>query len=164
MNKELSSFDVGPRTAPLFHSVVELADAYMQLSVPRFECPRQIPPSVHFVGAPPIVPGQAPLSALGHDLDGSRKVVLVTQGTVANHNFGLIAALGDEPDVLVVATTGGPGSTKTCSIAASTSRFSAFAASRSATRAHPRLSKPNEASDICSPGRWSVTEARHKPS
>ena len=111
MNKELSSFDVGPRTAPLFHSVVELADAYMQLSVPRFECPRQIPPSVHFVGAPPIVPGQAPLSALAHDLDGSRQVVLVTQGTVANHNFGLLiaptlAALGDEPDVLVVATTG----------------------------------------------------------
>jgi UDP:flavonoid glycosyltransferase YjiC (YdhE family) len=37
---------------------------------------------------------------------------LVTQGTVANHNFGLLiaptlAALADEPDVLVVATTGG---------------------------------------------------------
>ena len=61
LNKELSSFDVGPLTAPLFHSVVELADAYMQLSAPRFEYPRQIPPSVHFVGAPPIVPGQAPL-------------------------------------------------------------------------------------------------------
>ena len=112
LNKELSSFDVGPLTAPLFHSVVELADAYMQLSVPRFEYPRQIPPSVHFVGAPPIVPGQAPLPPWAHDLDGSRKVVLVTQGTVANHNFGLLiaptlAALGDEPDVLVVATTGG---------------------------------------------------------
>ena len=112
LNKELSSFDVGPLTAPLFHSVVELADAYMQLSVPRFEYPRQIPPSVHFVGAPPIVPGQAPLPPWAHDLDGSRKVVLVTQGTVANHNFGLLiaptlAALADEPDVLVVATTGG---------------------------------------------------------
>jgi len=38
--------------------------------------------------------------------------VLVTQGTVANHNFGLLiaptlAALANEPDVLVVATTGG---------------------------------------------------------
>jgi UDP:flavonoid glycosyltransferase YjiC (YdhE family) len=37
---------------------------------------------------------------------------LVTQGTVANHNFGLLiaptlAALANEPDVLVVATTGG---------------------------------------------------------
>jgi len=82
------------------------------LSVPRFEFPRQIPPSVHFVGTPPIIPGQAPLPAWAKDLDGSRKVVLVTQGTVANHNFGLLigptlAALADEPDVLVVATTGG---------------------------------------------------------
>jgi UDP:flavonoid glycosyltransferase YjiC (YdhE family) len=38
--------------------------------------------------------------------------VLVTQGTVANHNFNLLvgptlAALADEPDVLVVATAGG---------------------------------------------------------
>jgi UDP:flavonoid glycosyltransferase YjiC (YdhE family) len=38
--------------------------------------------------------------------------VLVTQGTVANHNFGLLvaptlAALANEPDVLVVATAGG---------------------------------------------------------
>ncbi len=38
--------------------------------------------------------------------------MLVTQGTVANHNFGLLigptlAALADEPDLLVVATAGG---------------------------------------------------------
>jgi UDP:flavonoid glycosyltransferase YjiC (YdhE family) len=45
-------------------------------------------------------------------LDGSRKIVLVTQGTVANHDFGLLvaptlAALADEPDLLVVVTAGG---------------------------------------------------------
>jgi UDP:flavonoid glycosyltransferase YjiC (YdhE family) len=39
-------------------------------------------------------------------------VVLVTQGTLANHNFGLLigptlAALADESDLLVVATAGG---------------------------------------------------------
>ncbi len=112
LNNELNTFGVGPLSVPLFHSVVELADAYMQLSAPRFEFPRQIPPSVHFVGTPPIIPGQAPLPTWAHDLDGSRKVVLVTQGTVANHNFGLLiaptlAALADEPDVLVVVTTGG---------------------------------------------------------
>ena len=112
LNQELSSLGLGPLTVPLFHSVVELADAYMQLSVPRFEFPRQIPPSVHFVGTPPIIPGQAPLPPWAHELDGSRKVVLVTQGTVANHNFELLiaptlAALANEPDVLVVATTGG---------------------------------------------------------
>ena len=112
LNEVLNALGVGPVSVPLFHSVVELADAYMQLSVPRFEFPRQIPHSVHFVGTPPIIPGQAQLPPWAHELDGSRKVVLVTQGTVANHNFGLLiaptlAALANEPDVLVVATTGG---------------------------------------------------------
>jgi MGT family glycosyltransferase len=112
LNKLLSAMGVGPVSTPLFHSVVELADAYMQLSVPRFEFPRRIPRSVHFVGTPPIIPGQAPLPPWAQELDGSRKVVLATQGTVANHNFGLLiaptlAALAGEPDVLVVATTGG---------------------------------------------------------
>jgi MGT family glycosyltransferase len=112
LNKALLSLGVSSVSVPLFHSVVELADAYMQLSVPRFEFPRQIPAWVHFVGTPPIIPGQAPLPPWAHELDGSRKVVLVTQGTVANHNFGLLiaptlTALANEPDVLVVATTGG---------------------------------------------------------
>jgi MGT family glycosyltransferase len=112
LNKALLSLGVSSVSVPLFHSVVELADAYLQLSVPRFEFPRQIPASVHFVGTPPIIPGQAQLPPWAHELDGSRKVVLVTQGTVANHNFGLLiaptlTALANEPDVLVVATTGG---------------------------------------------------------
>jgi UDP:flavonoid glycosyltransferase YjiC (YdhE family) len=96
----------------LFNSVIELADVCMQLSVPSFEFPREMPASVHFVGTPPIVPGQVPLPLWADELDGSRKVVLVTQGTVANHNFNLLvvptlAALADEPDVLVIATAGG---------------------------------------------------------
>jgi MGT family glycosyltransferase len=112
LNQTLKAMAVGPVSVPLFHSVVELADAYMQLSVPSFEFPRQMPPSLHFVGTPPIIPGQVPLPPWAHELDGSRKVVLVTQGTVANHNFNLLmaptlAALANEPDVLVVATAGG---------------------------------------------------------
>jgi UDP:flavonoid glycosyltransferase YjiC (YdhE family) len=108
----LNDLGVGPVSVPLFQSVVEIADAYMQLSAPRFEYPRRIPPSVHFVGTPPIIPGQAPLPPWVHELEISRRVVLVTQGTVANHNFGLLigptlVALANEPDVLVVATTGG---------------------------------------------------------
>ena len=112
LNEALNTLGVGPVSMPLFHSVVELADAYLQLSAPRFEYPHQIPPSMHFVGTPPIIPGQAPLPLWAHELDGSRKVVLVTQGTLANHNFELLiaptlAALANEPDVLVVATAGG---------------------------------------------------------
>lgn len=112
VNQTLRAFGVEPVSLPLFHSVVELADAYLQMSVPGFEFPREFPATVHFVGTPPIIPGQVPLPPWAHELDGSRKVVLVTQGTVANHNFELLvapalAALADEPDVLVVATAGG---------------------------------------------------------
>src|SRR6266481_5479847 len=112
LNRSLKDLGVGPLSMTLFDAVVELADAYMQLTVPSFEFPRDIPPSVHFIGALPITPNQAPLPAWAYELDGSRKVVLVTQGTVANHNFGLLiaptlAALANEPDLLVVVTAGG---------------------------------------------------------
>jgi UDP:flavonoid glycosyltransferase YjiC (YdhE family) len=112
LNRVLKDFGVGPMTLPPFDAIVALADAYLQLSVPSFEFPRPIPPSVHFVGIPPIITKQALLPPWADDLDGSRKVVLVTQGTVANHNFGLLvapalAALANEPDVLIVVSTGG---------------------------------------------------------
>ncbi|HEY0181912.1 MAG TPA: glycosyltransferase [Rhodopila sp.] len=112
LNPILQHLGVGPLALPLFDSVVQLADAYLQLSVPGFEFPRKLPPSVHFVGALPIIPNQAPLPPWAHELDGSRKVVLVTQGTVANHDFGLLigptlVALANEPDLLVVVTAGG---------------------------------------------------------
>jgi len=103
---------VEPMSMTLFDSVVHLADAYLQLTVPSFEFPREFPRSVHFVGTPPIIPNQAPLPSWAQELDGSRKIVLVTQGTVANHNFDLLVAptlqaLANQPDVLVVATAGG---------------------------------------------------------
>ena len=112
LNRSLKDLGVGPLSMTLYDSVVELADAYMQMTVTSFEFPRDIPPSVHFIGALPIIPNQAPLPAWAHELDGSRKVVLVTQGTLANHNFGLLiaptlAALANEPDLLVVVTAGG---------------------------------------------------------
>ncbi|HYZ21634.1 MAG TPA: nucleotide disphospho-sugar-binding domain-containing protein, partial [Rhodopila sp.] len=108
----LQHLGVGPVSLPLFDSVVGLADAYMQLSVPSFEFPRKIPPTVNFVGTPPIIARQAPLPPWANELDGARRVVLVTQGTQANDNFDALvaptlAALANEPDVLVVATAGG---------------------------------------------------------
>jgi UDP:flavonoid glycosyltransferase YjiC (YdhE family) len=114
LDKELAALGVGPLSLPasLFDSMVALADAYMQLTAPSLEFPRPIPSTVSFVGTLPIVPNQAPLPPWAHELDGRRKVVLVTQGTMANHNLGLLAAptlaaLANEPDLLVVATAGG---------------------------------------------------------
>jgi MGT family glycosyltransferase len=112
LNTVLKELGAAQTSMMLFDTSVGLADAFLQLSVPGFEFPRDIPRSVHFVGAPPIIPNQVPLPPWAHELDGSRKVVLVTQGTVANHNFNLLigptlAALANEPDILVVATAGG---------------------------------------------------------
>jgi UDP:flavonoid glycosyltransferase YjiC (YdhE family) len=112
LNAVLRGLGVGPLTIPLFEAPVALADTYLQLSVPGFEFVRVMPASVKFIGALPIIPGQAAVPAWAADLDGKRKVVLVTQGTVANHDFGLLvgptlAALADEPDILVVVTAGG---------------------------------------------------------
>jgi MGT family glycosyltransferase len=112
LNGVLKALGVGPLTTKPFEAVVQLADSYMQMTVPSFEFPREIPASVNFIGTPPIIPGQVPLPPWAHELDGSRRVVLVTQGTVANHDFSLLigptlAALANEPDVLVVATAGG---------------------------------------------------------
>jgi MGT family glycosyltransferase len=112
LNQHLEGMGVRRQLTSLFEPIVELADAYMQLTVPSFEFPRVLPPSVHFVGALPIISNQAPLPPWAHELDGRRKVVLVTQGTVANHDFNLLvgptlAALANEPDLLVIATAGG---------------------------------------------------------
>jgi MGT family glycosyltransferase len=88
------------------------ADAIVQFTVPEFEYPRRdLPATVHFVGPlPPAVPAVA-LPDWWDDLDGSRPVVHVTQGTIANSDFSqLIAPTIDalaDLDLLVVVTTGG---------------------------------------------------------
>jgi UDP:flavonoid glycosyltransferase YjiC (YdhE family) len=95
----------------LFIEWFTLAERFWQLTVPNFEYPRSdLPANVAFAG--PILPeatGQLP--EWWGDLDGTRPVVHVTQGTVDNHDLSMlvgptIAGLADE-DVLVVATTGG---------------------------------------------------------
>jgi hypothetical protein len=92
VNKTLHALSVDPLSVPASQAIIKLADAYLQLSVPSFEFPRKLPPAVHFVGVPPIIPNQAPVPPWADDLDGERKVVLVRQGTVANHDFGLLVA------------------------------------------------------------------------
>lgn len=88
------------------------ADAIAQFTIPEFEYARSDAPAhLHFVG-PLHGPGSPVLEpAWWHELDGSRPVVHVTQGTIANKDFGQVVAptlagLAEE-DVLVVVTTGG---------------------------------------------------------
>jgi len=88
------------------------AEAIVQFTVPSFEYPRSDAPSnLHFVGPLSAAGSQAPLPPWWPELDGSRPVVHVTQGTVANTDYDQVIAptlraLADE-DVLVVVATGG---------------------------------------------------------
>jgi UDP:flavonoid glycosyltransferase YjiC (YdhE family) len=95
-------------------------DLTFQLATPGIEYPRRAMPStVRFVGPLQLpvaagVPGAGSggrLPAWWGELDGSRAVVHVTQGTMANEDFGrlmvpTLRGLACE-DVLVVASTGG---------------------------------------------------------
>ncbi|MGF7151102.1 UDP:flavonoid glycosyltransferase YjiC (YdhE family) [Sphingomonas zeicaulis] len=98
---------------PFYDAMILLPDAFLQAGVPELEFGRgPLPPSIRFIGANPPAPGTLPLPTWAKDLDDGRRIVLVTQGTVANADLGqliapTLAALADEPDVIVVATTGG---------------------------------------------------------
>ena len=96
-----------------FMNSAALADAVVQFTVASFEYPRRdLPATVHFVG--PVsraTASETPLPTWWNELDGGRPVVHVTQGTVANKDYGeliapTIAGLANEK-VLVVVSTGG---------------------------------------------------------
>lgn len=88
------------------------ADALVQFGVPSFEYPRSdAPANLHFAGPLSATGSRAPLPQWWGDLDGTRPVVHVTQGTVANTDYEqaiapTLRALAGE-DLLVVVATGG---------------------------------------------------------
>jgi len=88
------------------------AEAIVQFTVPEFEYPRSdAPPTLHFAGPITGTGLRTPLPPWWDDLDGTRPVVHVTQGTIANRDYRQIiaptlTALADE-DLLVVVATGG---------------------------------------------------------
>ncbi len=87
------------------------ADALVQFSVPAFEYPlSDAPPNLYFAGPLAATGSAAPLPDWWSDLDGTRPVVHVTQGTLANTDYRqaiapTLRALAAE-DVLVVVATG----------------------------------------------------------
>src|SRR6478609_5359983 len=87
------------------------ADALVQFTVRSFEYSRSDEPStVSFVGPLCATGSRASLPEWWSDLDGTRPVIHVTQGTVANTDYDQVIApalraLADD-DVLVVITTG----------------------------------------------------------
>jgi MGT family glycosyltransferase len=112
LNARLAQAGAPPLYMNPFDAAITLPDIYAQATVPQFEYPRrELPPSVRFVGTLDHDNVGGALPDWAYEVDGSRHVVLVTQGTVANADLGqliapTLAALADETDVLVVATTG----------------------------------------------------------
>ncbi len=91
---------------------VLLPDVFAQLTVPSFEYPRiDAPPSLRLIGALPPEPPTAWQRPSWWPELSERRVVALTQGTVAHHDLTELVqptldALADE-DVLVVAGLGG---------------------------------------------------------
>ncbi|OBI51782.1 glycosyl transferase [Mycobacterium kyorinense] len=90
------------------------ADALVQFGVPSFEYPLSDAPSgLYFAGPLSATGSQAPLPEWWSDLDGTRPVIHVTQGTVANADYEqliepTLRALADENVLIVLATGGRP--------------------------------------------------------
>lgn len=103
----------GQKLDGFFMSGASKADAIVQFTVPSFEYERSdLPETVHFVG--PIsraTKSDGELPEWWSELDGSRPVVHVSQGTIANTDYDelitpTMTALAND-DVLVVVSTGG---------------------------------------------------------
>ncbi|MBB6146342.1 MGT family glycosyltransferase [Silvibacterium bohemicum] len=112
-NEVLQNLGTRELPAPLLESVALVADLILQPCVPSFEYPlREVHENLHFIGA--LLPegaGALP-PQLAEAKKAGRKVVLVSQGTIANGDLGqlvspTIQALGDRDDVLILVTTGG---------------------------------------------------------
>jgi len=107
--------DIGQPSLPawLFTSEAVLADLILQPCSPGFEFPLREPEEkLHFIGALlPSGTGDVP-AQIKEAKKAGRKIVLVSQGTLANNDLGKLLAptvlgLGDREDFLLLLTTGG---------------------------------------------------------
>ena len=109
----LARLGLPPLPASLPQSIAVLPDLFLQPTVPAFEYDYgTLPPNLRFTGLLPEPKAEAPLPDWWLARDVTKRVVLVTQGTLANAEFGeliepTLSALADRDDLLVVATTGG---------------------------------------------------------
>lgn len=113
LNELLREVGAGGTEQSFIDCISTAADVTAVLSVPGFEFHRSdLPSSIHLVGALPAEPaGDWQPPDWWSELDGSRPVVVVTQGTLANHDLSQLvepALTGlAELDVTVVAALGG---------------------------------------------------------
>ena len=112
-NLLLSFMGLPELPAPFWETITTRADLLLQASVPGFEYPMDAPKEkLHFIGAlMPSGSGDVP-PELKKAKEVGKRILLVSQGTIANQDLGqlvapAIEAFGDREDLLLLATTGG---------------------------------------------------------
>jgi UDP:flavonoid glycosyltransferase YjiC (YdhE family) len=105
----------GPLPCPVLESMSTLPDLYLQPSIESFQYRAHSSSSspVHYIGRLPLPPGAYSLPDWWHDLDANKRLVLLTQGTIANRDLGqligpALQGLAKQKDLIVLVTTGGP--------------------------------------------------------
>jgi UDP:flavonoid glycosyltransferase YjiC (YdhE family) len=112
-NDVLARLGAAPLPMPFTEALLMLTDLYLQPSVPSLEFPhRHMPEHLRFIGALPNLPGGPMPAQIAAAIAQGKRLVLVTQGTVANHDLGqlltpTLQALAERDDMLVLVTTGG---------------------------------------------------------
>lgn len=112
-NQYRRQYGMPPANDFVFDDLIRTSDLYLQSGVPGFEYPRhRISPNIRFVG--PLLPyskGPKRIYELVNKVSSFKRIVLVTQGTIERDVEKLIVptleAFKNEPDTLIIATTGG---------------------------------------------------------
>jgi len=112
-NQYRRQYGMPPASDFVFDDLIHTSDLYLQSGVPGFEYPRQrISPNIRFIG--PLLPyskGKKWAYELVRKLSTFKRIILVTQGTIERDVEKLIVptleAFKNEPETLVIATTGG---------------------------------------------------------
>ena len=112
--KTLTELGCGSLPCSVLESMSTLPDLYLHAGIESFQYAASSSTSspVHYIGRLPLPPGPYSLPDWWHDLDEAKRLVLVTQGTVANRDFGqligpALQGLAEEKDLIVLVTTGG---------------------------------------------------------
>jgi MGT family glycosyltransferase len=111
VNAALASLGYPALPCPILEAMTALPDLYLHPGIESFEYPDSSS-KVQYIGALPAPAGQPTLPEWWQHLDRTKRLVLITQGTIANRDFGQViapalVALGGRKDVTIIVTTGG---------------------------------------------------------
>jgi MGT family glycosyltransferase len=111
VNAALASLGYPALPCPILEAMTAMPDLYLHPGIESFEYPA-LNSNVQYIGALPTPAGQPTLPEWWQQLDRTKRLVLVTQGTIANRDFGQViapalVALGGREDVTIIVTTGG---------------------------------------------------------